>query len=72
MKISEIRKFTFHIDFRVLWPAKIDHKRVLMIIDHVNYVINNISNAKIIIITELNDSSDDDILTEKMFTCEDP
>ena len=43
-----------------------------MIIDHVNYVINNISDAKIIIITELNDSSDDDILTEKMFTCEDP
>ena len=42
-----------------------------MIIDHVNYVINNISDAKIII-TELNDSSDDDILTEKMFTCEDP
>ena len=40
-----------------------------MIIDHVNYVINNNSDAKIII-TEPNDS--DDILTEKMFTCEDP
>ena len=57
------------MDFKALWPVKIDHKRVLMIIDHVNYVINNISDAKIII-TELNDS--DDILTEKMFTCEDP